>query len=124
MTIDKFGRYLQLDTQKRKPQNQLKVFKHQVNFENRLLRNISKGILKYDAVNKEQLDGVLSMCAARIDKVSANLEKLISRKFTLIKPTTTAPNTTSVTIDKAPELMGGKKKKLKSLKENKEPVTT
>lgn len=68
MTIDKFGRYLQ--DHKGKSSSPLTIRKNQVDFENRILRNVKRGFLKNDVVIKEQLDEVMNRCLLKIKEVS------------------------------------------------------
>lgn len=107
MTVDKFGRYLQNNNNNnnnnQKASRSLKVLKHTVDCEDRLLRNVRKGILKNDVVIKAQLDDVLIHCLDKIKKISQNLEVIsgkISTTYATTEPkhaTTTAAAKTTTT---------------------------
>lgn len=95
MTIDKFGRYLHRNHQQT-PQLLLKVLKHQVDCENRLLRNVREGIQKNDVVIKAQLDEVMKLCLHKIKKISRSLEEISEKYSTTTPSTSTIPTTTPV----------------------------
>lgn len=89
MTVDKFGRYLYHNKSGKASSHLLQITKKQVNFEDRLLRNVGKGILKNDVVVKSQLDEAMVLCLSKIKDITQTLQ-IISAKIQ--SNTTPTPN--------------------------------
>lgn len=110
MTVNKFGRYLDKSNVKTSKLASLKVMKHQIDVENRLLRNVNRGILKHDVVVKAQLDEVLNLCLLKIKSISKTVEEI--RKVQNEHPSKhPSLDTGNLKKDTTPLLNTGKSKK-------------
>lgn len=74
MTINKFGRYFTKTS--KKSSHLLRFTKKEVDFEHRVLRNVSRGIRKSDAITKAQLEESVNLCIGKIKALSKIVEEL------------------------------------------------